>query len=378
MEIRTITSLGEIDAREWNQLAPDDYPFLTYQFLTALEDFDCLEPHGWQTLHLLLEDEGKLLGAMPTYLKTNSIGEFVFDWSWADAYERAGGRYYPKLVSAIPFVPSTGSRILLKPGNEDRKTIRTLLAKGAVTVAERLEVSSLHCLFPPDDELIHLTDSGMLERIGCQYHWHNGGYADFDDFLASLTSKKRKQIRRERREVVAAGIEVEILHGDEVSAAQWRTFYNFYCSTFYRRWGEPRFTLAFFQGLSERLPRQTVLFLARHNGEYVAGALALRGTQTLYGRHWGCSQHFKHLHFELCYYQTIEYCISRGLKRVDAGAQGEHKIARGFVPVRTCSAHWLRDIGFRKAIAEFLERETHMIEHQIDVLDNHSPYKQAV
>jgi predicted N-acyltransferase len=378
MEIRTISSLTEVDAKDWNQLTPEDYPFLTHEFLTSLETYDCLEPNGWQTLFLLLEEDGQLLGAMPTYLKTNSIGEFVFDWSWADAYERAGGRYYPKLVCAIPFVPSTGPRILLAPGTEDTLQMQTVLAKGAVAIAEQLEVSSLHCLFPPDEEMPQLTDAGMLARFGCQYHWHNNEYTNFDDFLACLTSKKRKQIRRERREVESAGIEVEVLHGDEISPEQWRTFYDFYCSTFYRRWGDPRFTLEFFQGLSERLPRQTLLFLARHGEEYVAGAFALRGNETLYGRHWGCSQHFKHLHFELCYYQTIEYCITHGLKRVDAGAQGEHKIARGFVPVRTCSAHWIRDDGFRKAIAEFLERETNMIEHQIDVLDKHSPYKQVV
>ena len=312
------------------------------------------------------------------YLKSNSLGEFVFDWSWADAYERSGGHYYPKLVSAIPFVPSTGSRLLVAPDHQDKQALTELLAKGALAVADRLEVSSLHCLFPPQDQLDTCTGAGMLARIGCQYHWTNQGYADFDGFLATLTSKRRKQIRRERRAVAEANIETEVLHGDEVSAAQWRTFFEFYCSTFYRRWGDPRLTLDFFEALSTRMPRETLLFLASHAGEYVAGAFAMRGSDALFGRHWGCTQRFKHLHFELCYYQTIDYCINHGLTTLDAGAQGEHKIARGFLPVRTWSAHWLRDAGFSNAIASFLERESGQIENYIGALDHHSPYRQTV
>ncbi len=378
MEIRTVTSLQEVKPEDWNRLIDDSYPFLRHEFLQCLEEFDCLEPNGWQPCHLVLYDDDKLLGAVPMYLKSNSLGEFVFDWSWADAYERSGGRYYPKLVAAIPFVPSTGSRLLVAPDVPDRPAITALLAKGALAVADRLEVSSLHCLFPPEDQLETCTDAGMLARIGCQYHWTNQGYQDFDGFLATLTSKRRKQIRRERRAVAEANIETEILHGDEVTPAKWRTFYDFYCSTFYRRWGDPRLTLEFFQALSARLPRETLLFLARHEGEYVAGAFAMRGSDALFGRHWGCTQRFKHLHFELCYYQTIEYCISHGLKTLDAGAQGEHKIARGFLPVRTWSAHWLRDAGFSRAIEGFLQRESNQIEDYIGALDHHSPYRQTV
>ena len=378
MELRTITSLQEVEAADWNGLTDDSYPFLRHEFLVSLEEFDCLEPNGWRPFHLVLYEDTELLGAVPMYLKSNSLGEFVFDWSWADAYERSGGHYYPKLVSAIPFVPSTGSRLLVAPDHQDKQALTELLAKGALAVADRLEVSSLHCLFPPQDQLDTCTGAGMLARIGCQYHWTNQGYADFDGFLATLTSKRRKQIRRERRAVAEANIETEVLHGDEVSAAQWRTFFEFYCSTFYRRWGDPRLTLDFFEALSTRMPRKTLLFLASHAGEYVAGAFAMRGSDALFGRHWGCTQRFKHLHFELCYYQTIDYCINHGLTTLDAGAQGEHKIARGFLPVRTWSAHWLRDAGFSNAIASFLERESGQIENYIGALDHHSPYRQTV
>ncbi|MCC7410730.1 MAG: N-acetyltransferase [Gammaproteobacteria bacterium] len=378
MDIRVTAALAGVAAADWNRLAGDAYPFLRHEFLGALEEFDCLAPQGWKPVHLLAYAGDRLAGALPLYLKSNSIGEFVFDWSWADAYERAGGRYYPKLVSAIPFVPATGPRLLVAPDAGDPGAVRDALVDAAVHLGEQMQLSSLHCLFPSEVDRVVLGRHGLLLRMGCQYHWHNEGYADFDDFLGALTSKRRKQIRRERREVSAAGIEFEILPGDAIDARQWRTFYEFYCSTFHRRWGEPRLTLAFFQALGRRLPAETLLFLARERGgDYVAGAFALRGADTLYGRHWGCSAQVPFLHFELCYYRTIEYCIEQGLARLDAGAQGEHKIARGFRPVRTWSAHWLRDDGFRSAVADFLDRETRMIDAYVADLDSHSPYRDS-
>lgn len=377
MELRVGTDLSTVPAPAWNALVDDDCPFLRHEFLRGLEEFDCLAPQGWEPRHLLAYEGRRLVGALPLYLKSNSIGEFVFDWSWAEAYQRAGGRYYPKLVSAIPFTPTTSPRLLIAPDRDDAAALRRLMAEGAVEYARALGVSSLHCLFPIDVDRDAFRATDCLLRSGCQYHWSNPGYADFEAFLAALDSKRRKQVRRERREVIAAGIEYEVLDGASIGAAQWAAFYEFYCSTFARRWGEPRLTPAFFESLSTRLPRETVLFLARQRGRYVAGAFCMRGGDTLYGRSWGCSETFRFLHFELCYYQTIEYCIRHGLRRLDAGAQGEHKVARGFAPIRTWSAHWLRDPGFRRAVGQFLQREGRAIDAHIDAVNAHLPYRNS-
>ncbi|MGE0383556.1 MAG: GNAT family N-acetyltransferase [Gammaproteobacteria bacterium] len=375
MEIRTVETLAGIPAAQWDRIAGEDYPFVRHAFLCALEEFDCLAPQGWHPMHLTAWDAGRLAGALPLYMKTNSIGEFVFDSSWAQAYERAGGRYYPKLVSAIPFTPVTGPRLLVDPGDPQRDSVRTALVRGAVELARRTGVSSLHCLFPDADDRAAWTDESLLPRAGCQYHWFNRGFAGFDAFLATLTSKRRKQIRHERREIAAAGVEIEVLDGTRVSGAQWARYHEFYCSTFDRHWGEPRLTLEFFRSLGRRMPAATVLILARRAGREIAGALALRGGDTLYGRHWGCSEHVPFLHFELCYYQTIDYCIRAGLARLDAGAQGEHKIARGFEPVRTWSVHWIRDRGFRAAVADFVERESAMVDGYVDEVGAHLPFR---
>jgi len=375
LDIRLVNEIGSIPAAQWNRLAGADYPFVRHEFLAGLERFDCLAPHGWQPVHVTATDGDRLLGAMPLYVKDNSIGEFVFDWSWAEAYQRAGGRYYPKLVCAIPFTPVTGPRLLVDPGAGDARAVRAALIDGAVELARRLGLSSLHCLFPTDVERDALAAHGLLLRAGCQYHWHNRGYADFDAFLATLNAKRRKQIRRERRAVAETGISIDTLHGADIDADTWRAFHTFYCSTFLRRWGEPRVTLAFFEWLGARLGAQICLFVARRRGRPVAGAFAMRGADALYGRHWGCSEAVPYLHFELCYYRTIEYCIDKRLQRLDAGAQGEHKVARGFEAVRTWSAHWLREPGFRAAVADFLDRETRMIDHYVDEVGEHSPYR---
>lgn len=376
MKLTAISSLSEVEPAEWNALNRDGDPFLSHEFLYGLELHDCLEPQGWYGSHIVLRDDaGKLFGAMPLYLRTNSYGEFVFDWAWADAFERAGGRYYPKFVSAIPFTPASGKRLLAAdPAALD--IAAPALISAAIEITRQNDASSLHILFPDPDQAAALAGHELLLRAGCQYHWFNRDYATFDDFLGALNSKRRKQIRRERRDANQPGMEIEVLHGDRITPEHWSVFHEFYCSTFYRKWGEPRLTEPFFHYLSEALPEAPLLVLGRHEGDYVAGSFSMRGSDTLYGRHWGCSQHFKQLHFELCYYQTIDFCIEHGLARFDAGAQGEHKIMRGFEPVKTWSAHWIADANFRDAIADFLGRETRHIDQYIDDLSGHRAYRQ--
>jgi hypothetical protein len=375
MKLLVISSLSEVDADSWNALNRDGDPFLAHEFLYGLEQHNCLEPQGWYTSHVLLrDDDDALIAAMPLYLRTNSYGEFVFDWAWADAFERAGGNYYPKFVSAIPFTPATGNRLLVANAS-DLEVAAPALTAAAIEVTKQNDASSLHYLFPDADQAACLKDQNFLLRAGCQYHWFNRDYETFDDFLGALNSKRRKQIRRERRDANAPGMEVEVLYGDRITPEHWAVFHKFYCSTFYRKWGEPRLTESFFCYLSEVMPDAPLLVLGKYEGDYVAGSFSMRGSDTLYGRHWGCSQHFKQLHFELCYYQTIDFCIEQGLQRFDAGAQGEHKITRGFDPVKTWSAHWIADSNFRDAIADFLVRETNHIDHYVDELAGHRAYK---
>lgn len=351
-----------------------DDPFLRHEFLAGLERHRCLDAHGWYPQHLLAYEDGRLVGALPLYARDNSQGEFVFDHAWADAYERAGGRYYPKLVTAVPFTPVSGRRLLVDESAGDPAAVASRLVLGAQTLARQLGASSWHCLFPEDAQLPLLEGQDLLRREGCQYHWYNPGYADFDDFLAGLTSKRRKEIRRERREVAETGLEFELLEGEAITAAHWRVFHGFYVDTFARKWGEPKLTLGFMQALSTDMPETPLLLLARAGGEYVAGAFALRGGETVYGRHWGCSRYVRHLHFELCYYRLIDYCIQRGYRHFDAGAQGEHKVPRGFVPIRTWSVHWLQDPGFRRAVADFLRRETAAVNRYVESVEAHTAY----
>lgn len=377
MKLDVISSLAQVDPEQWNRLNRHGDPFLSHEFLYGLELHDCLKPQGWYSSHIILRDPaGELFGAMPLYMRTNSYGEFVFDWAWADAFERAGGRYYPKFVSAIPFTPATGDRLLVANASDLDIALPALTA-AAIELLEPNGASSLHLLFPNDEQAEQLKAQNLLVRAGAQYHWFNRDYSNFDEFLAALNSKRRKQIKRERRDANAPGIEIDVLYGDKITPAHWAVFHEFYCSTFYRKWGEPRLTEAFFCYLSEALPDTPLLVLGKHEGEYVAGSFSMRGRDTLYGRHWGCSQHFKQLHFELCYYQTIEFCIAEGLQRFDAGAQGEHKVMRGFDPVKTWSAHWIVDPGFRSAIEDFLDRETRHIDDYVDDLSGHRAYKKG-
>ncbi len=374
--IRQTGSLEQVDRSQWDQLDCNGNPFLRYDFLHGLEHFRCLEGHGWQPCHLLATAaDDVLLGAIPLYLKDNSHGEFVFDWAWADAFERAGGSYYPKLVSAIPFTPVLGPRILINRSAGRDQDIKNLLIRTVAELAQRSNLSSFHCLFTEEEDRGILTDNDLLLRRTCQFHWHNRDYEDFDDFLQGLTSKRRKQIKRERRAVRDEHVEITRLSGADISAEHWEVFYEFYCNTFYRRWGSPRLTLDFFHHLSATMPDNTLLILAKQGREYVAGAFAMLSDTTLYGRHWGCDRYVANLHFELCYYQTIEHCLAHRLRSVDAGVQGEHKLNRGFEPHLALSGHWIQHPRFRQAIDNYLQRETAQLEEYAKTLAGHLPFK---
>ena len=379
LTVRVVDRLSTIPAAAWDACAGPDNPFLAHAFLEALEaSGSATGETGWLPQHLALEDErGRLLGAAPLYLKSHSYGEYVFDHGWAAAYERAGGRYYPKLQSAVPFTPVTGPRLLLHP--EAGADAADLLIAAMVEVARRRKVSSLHVTFPTETDWQRFGAAGFLQRLGQQFHWENAGYASFDEFLEALTSRKRKQIRRERRDALADGIEIETLTGSAIEERHWDTFFRFYISTSDRKWGSPYLTREFFSLLGARMAEKVVLVMAKKGGRYVAGALNLRGTDTLYGRNWGCAGDFPFLHFEACYYRAIDFAIAHGLKRVEAGAQGEHKIQRGYLPSATYSAHWIRDPGFARAVEDFLTRERRALEEEMEGLEDAlSPFKREV
>jgi uncharacterized protein len=372
---KIVKSLNKISTNEWNNLKNENIPFIKHEFLSGLEKYKCLEHQGWYPCHILVEENKRIEGALPLYIKTNSIGEFVFDWSWAEAYQRTGRSYYPKLVSAVPFTPVTGPRFLIRRDCQNADAIRNQLHMAARQYAEQSGISGIHYLFPDESDRRQLRQQGLLLRCACQYHWYNNNYENFDHFLDGLNAKKRKQIKRERNKILDSGIDIEVLKGADITPDHWRNYYEFYVSTFYRKWGAPRFTLDFFQSLSRLMPDETLLIMAKHENEYIAGAFAMCGGDTLYGRHWGCSSRYRFLHFEICYYQTIDYCIRHGLKKLDAGVQGEHKISRGFVPVTTWSAHWIADDQFRPAIEQFLYQEKNYVKQYMHELSKHLAYK---
>jgi len=375
---RTVASINEVDGIAWDRLAGADNIFASHPFLSALEDSGSASAEaGWAPRHLLLEDNaGALAGAMPLYLKSHSMGEYVFDQGWAEAWEQAGGHYYPKLQSSVPFTPATGSRLLVRP-DDSADNIRPLLADAAIQFAEKTGVSSLHVTFLPEDEWRLLGAVGFLPRIDRQFHWKNEGYATFDDFLGALSSRKRKTIRRERRRALEDGIEIDILRGTEIREEHWDAFFAFYQDTGARKWGRPYLSRAFFSLAGERLGDRVVLILSRRGGGYIAGALNFIGGDTLYGRYWGCTEDHPFLHFEVCYYRAIDFAIAHGLKRVEAGAQGAHKLARGYVPNPTYSAHWIADPGFRDAVARFLAEERRHITVESQVLGRFTPFRRA-
>ncbi|HEX3501065.1 MAG TPA: GNAT family N-acetyltransferase [Stellaceae bacterium] len=377
--IRVIDRIADIPAAAWDACAGPDNPFLSHAFLDALEESGSATAEtGWLAQHLALEESGgRLLGVAPLYLKGHSYGEYVFDHGWADAYERAGGRYYPKLQCAVPFTPVTGPRLLVNPasGPAAAGAVADALIAAMLELARRHKVSSLHVTFPTAGEWERLGGAGFLQRTGQQFHWENAGYASFDDFLAALSSRKRKTIRKEREGAVAGGIEIHTLSGAAIEKRHWDAFFRFYISTSDRKWGSPYLTRAFFDLIGARMADRIVLVMAEKNGRLIAGALNLRGGDTLYGRNWGCAGDFPFLHFEACYYRAIDFAIAHGLKRVEAGAQGQHKIQRGYLPSPTYSAHWIRDPGFKRAVADFLTRERRAIAHEMDELAELSPFR---
>ncbi|HVJ54470.1 MAG TPA: GNAT family N-acetyltransferase [Aliidongia sp.] len=368
--------LAAVEATAWDACAGNDNPFLSYAFLSALEDSGSVGGRtGWRPQHLLLSDPaGRLVACAPLYLKNQSYGEYVFDHGWASAYENAGGRYYPKMQCAVPFTPVPGRRLLIHP--EAPAEAESLLIEGMVSFARQSGVSSLHVTFLTKPEWEKLGAAGFLQRIGQQFHWLNEGYKSFDDFLGALNSRKRKSIRKERREAVEHGIEIRTLSGAEITRRHWDAFYDFYLSTSDRKWGSAYLNRSFFDLLGERLGDKVVLVMGERNGTPVCGALNLRGADTLYGRNWGALGDFKFLHFEACYYRAIDYAIEHGLARVEAGAQGTHKIQRGYLPAETYSAHWIRERPFAEAIERFLVQERASIRHQMAELATLSPFRQ--
>lgn len=376
--IKAIGRIADVPAEQWDACAGGDNPFVSHAFLSALEDSGSASAKtGWGAYHLVVEEPGcGLLGAMPMYLKGHSQGEYIFDYGWADAYERAGGRYYPKLLVAVPFTPATGPRLLARPGPQADE-VRDNLIAGAMEVARRLDVSTLHINFPTEAEWNRLGERGMLQRTGEQFHWYNKGYGDFDDFLNDLASRKRKAIKKERRGAVEAGIDIEVLTGSDLREEHWDAFYEFYMDTGGRKWGRPYLTRTFFSLVSERMADKIALIMCRRAGRYIAGALNFFGTDTIYGRNWGCIEDHRFLHFEACYYQAIEFAITHGLAKVEAGAQGQHKIARGYVPAHVYSAHWIRDPAFRDAVDRFLEQERREVDREIDYLSDYAPFRKG-
>jgi predicted N-acyltransferase len=377
LTLRTIESIAKIDAASWDRCAGADNPFLLHAFLQALESSgSAAAESGWQPSHLLVEDRrGSLLAAAPLYVKSHSYGEYVFDWGWAEAWQRAGRDYYPKLQSAVPFTPASGRRLLVRPG-QDRAALSALLAGAMAEIAERHRLSSAHITFLTEEEALALQAQGWLLRVGEQFHWQNQGYRAFDDFLAALSSRKRKAIRKEREKARQLGVAIHCLTGGDLRPAHWDAFYRFYLDTVEKKWGQAYLTRAFFEQMTGALAERVVLMLAEQDGHWVAGALNFLGNDTLFGRNWGSLGDFRFLHFELCYYRAIDFAIERGLARVEAGAQGEHKISRGYLPVPTYSVHWIREAPFREAVADFLRRERFAMRHHMAAQMAQSPFRQ--
>ncbi|TRD22410.1 GNAT family N-acetyltransferase [Palleronia caenipelagi] len=382
----TVTShhgLASIDAADWDACAcpeaadgrPLD-PFTTHRFLSALERSGSVGPGtGWEPHHLTIQQRGETIACTPLYAKGHSQGEYIFDHSWAHAYERAGGQYYPKLQIAVPFTPATGRRLLVRPGYE--QIGRAALVEGAVHVAAENDVSSLHLTFCTGDEAAALGDMGLLHRLGQQYHWEDAGYGNFDGFLAALSSRKRKTIRKERRSADEADLKIVNLTGDDLKPHHWDHFWAFYQDTGARKWGQPYLTRAFFEEAQATLRDDMLLMLALDGDTPVAGALNFIGRETLYGRYWGCLREVPFLHFELCYYRAIDWALANGLHRVEAGAQGEHKLARGYLPTPVHSVHWIADPGLRRAVEQYLMAERDAVGEEIEILTDYGPFRKT-
>ncbi|TNC71827.1 GNAT family N-acetyltransferase [Rubellimicrobium roseum] len=385
LEVSVHDRIDEIPAATWDACAapeavgggrPRD-PFTTHRFLKALEDSRSVGGRsGWQPRHLSVQMGGQTIAVAPLYAKSHSHGEYIFDWSWANAWERAGGRYYPKLQMAVPFTPVTGRRFLCRPGHEDMG--RAALVQAAVKIASDNDLSSVHVTFCDAEEAEAGEAMGLLSRASQQYHWEDGGYRNFAGFLSALSSRKRKTIRREREEAQGFGGEIVALTGKAIEKRHWDAMWRFYQDTGARKWGQPYLPRAFFELAAERLTDDCLLILAERQGHPVAGAWNFVGRDTLFGRYWGATEHIPFMHFELCYYQAIDWALAHGLTRVEAGAQGEHKIARGYKPVMCHSLHWIGDERFRDAIADYLERERASVDEEIEVLTSLGPFRREV
>ncbi|MEM8548309.1 MAG: GNAT family N-acetyltransferase [Pseudomonadota bacterium] len=368
-------SIAAIPAADWNTLVDSDFPHLAHEFLAAAEGSGSVAPDtGWQACHLALYTGDELVAAMPLYQKSHSWGEFVFDWSWADAYRRAGLEYYPKLVTATPFTPATAPKLLVRPG-DDSAALRAALLATTMEFAKTEAFSSWHTQFITSEERADHDNAGLLLREDCQFHWHNDGYRDFDHYLEHFSSKKRKNVKRERRRVAEAGIQHLIVAGNEIEEKMLADAWRLCSYTFLARGHVPYLNLEFFERLLATQPDALALVLAEHDGQHVAAAILLRGRDSLYGRYWGSEAHYDSLHFETCYYQGIEYCIAEGIQRFEPGTQGEHKVSRGFLPTPTQSAHWLAHPQFAAAIEDYLEREAAGVERYMQAIDAHSPFK---
>lgn len=385
LTIRVEKSFTAISPESWSQLSGTRRggetpfnPFLSHAFLSALEESGSASAKtGWMGHHLLLEDSaGTLLGAIPGYLKSHSQGEYVFDHGWADAFERAGGRYYPKLQCAIPFTPASGPRLLVRDSHE-RDALQVTLAAGLAEVTRQLGISSAHVTFLPENELPAFEEAGFLRRTDQQFHFINEGYENHEAFLAQLSSSKRKNLRKERRQALENGISVDWLTGKDLTEEIWDQFFTFYIDTGSRKWGRPYLTRQFYSLIGERMADDILLVMARRDGRYVAGAINFIGEEALFGRHWGCIEDHPFLHFEVCYHQAIDFALAKGLKRVEAGAQGEHKLARGYLPVATHSAHYIAHPGLRRAIADYLQRERQEVNYASEYLTEHSPFRKG-
>ena len=385
--IRAAASICAFTEDEWASLAATTHddkengynPFISYDFLKILEESGCaVGRSGWQGHHLRLETpDGSLLGAVPCYAKSNSQGEYVFDHGWADAFERAGGRYYPKLQISVPFTPVTGPRLLVRRQGVDPEVVRTALAAGLKAVTDKLGVSSAHVTFARQSDVEALEQAGFLHRTDQQFHFFNDGYASYDDFLATLASRKRKALKKERREALSGGISIDWLTGSDLTERVWDDFFAFYMDTGGRKWGRPYLNRRFFSLIGERMRDDVLLVMAKRAGRYIAGAINFIGSDALYGRNWGCIEDHPFLHFEVCYHQAIDFAIDRKLKVVEAGAQGEHKLARGYMPVTMHSAHYIAHAGLRNAVADYLKRERREVAHVGEYLGEHGPFRKG-
>ena len=382
LSVGVVMGACDISAQDWDACANPPgrpfNPFLAHAFFLSLEESGSASAKtGWAPCHLALKDSGGALAAiLPCYLKSHSYGEYVFDHAWAQAYERAGGRYYPKLQTAVPFTPVAGPRFLVRPGFPESHA-REYLAAAAIEIAKQQQASSWHVTFAQKEEWEALGLSGLLQRTDTQYHWHNRGYEDFAGFLAALSSRKRKTVRKEREQAQASGVAIEWLTGADIEPQHWDAFFAFYMDTGSRKWGSPYLNREFFRLIGERMADHVLLVMGKRDGDYVAGALNFIGGDTLYGRYWGCLETHNFLHFEACYYQAIEYAIANKIAHVEAGAQGEHKLARGYAPGTTYSLHYFADPGLASAVANYLRQERMMVSHEQEIMSDSLPYKQC-